>query len=105
LLVEPSGHFALATTELVQYSRPSIDVLFESVADVFGPRALAVLLSGANRDGASGMLRIRHRGGLTIAQEPADSTMSTMPEAALSVGAAMATLSSSQLIEVLKSLK
>lgn len=105
LLVEPSGHFALATTELVQYSRPSIDVLFESVADVFGVRALAVLLSGANRDGASGMLRIRQRGGLTIAQEPSESTMATMPEAALSLGAAMASLTSTQLIEVLKGIK
>jgi two-component system chemotaxis response regulator CheB len=105
LLVEPSGHFALATTELVQYSRPSIDVLFESVADVFGVRALAVLLSGANRDGASGMLRIRQRGGLTIAQEPSESTMATMPEAALSLGAAVASLTSTQLIEVLKGIK
>ena len=105
LLVEPSEHFALATTELVQYSRPSIDVLFESVADVFGVRALAVLLSGANRDGASGMLRIRQRGGLTIAQEPSESTMATMPEAALSLGAAVASLTSTQLIEVLKGIK
>jgi two-component system chemotaxis response regulator CheB len=83
LLIESPSQFALATTELVQYSRPSIDVLFESAADVFNDRLVAMLLSGANRDGALGMKRVKDRGGLTIIQDPAVCSMPTMPEAAL----------------------
>lgn len=83
LLVENRNQFSLAVTELVQYSRPSIDVLFESVADVFGSAALGILLSGANRDGALGMKRIHDHGGATIVQNPAECSMNTMPEAAL----------------------
>jgi two-component system chemotaxis response regulator CheB len=83
LLIENRGQFSLSTTELIQYSRPSIDVLFESAADVFGEDLVSVLLSGANRDGALGMKRIKDRGGLTLVQEPKECGMTTMPEAAL----------------------
>ncbi|MBX3102858.1 MAG: chemotaxis protein CheB [Bacteroidetes bacterium] len=83
LLMEDATHFALATTELVQYSRPSIDVLFESAADVCGQHLIAVLLSGANRDGATGMRHIKRKGGLLIVQDPQECSMRTMPEAAL----------------------
>ncbi len=57
LLVEP-GHFALSTDEPVLLSRPSIDVLFESVADAYGSEALGVVLTGANHDGSRGLSRI-----------------------------------------------
>ncbi len=82
LLVEP-GHFALSTDEPVQFSRPSIDVLFESVADAYGPEALGVVLTGANRDGAVGLRRIVARGGAALVQAPATAASPTMPRAAL----------------------
>jgi two-component system chemotaxis response regulator CheB len=79
LLVETDGRFALSITDLVQFSRPSIDVLFESVADVYGPNALAIILSGANRDGAEGMRRLKRKGATTVIQNPATAVMPTMP--------------------------
>ncbi len=82
LLLEP-GHFALSTDEPVLFSRPSIDVLFESVADAYGPRALGVVLTGANRDGAQGLRRIVDRGGSALVQAPATAEAPTMPRAAL----------------------
>ncbi len=81
LLVEP-GYFALSTDEPVLYARPSIDVLFESVADAYGPAALGVILTGANQDGAAGLRRIVDRGGSAIVQDPASADSPTMPRAA-----------------------
>jgi two-component system chemotaxis response regulator CheB len=101
LLVETRQLFSLATTEVVQYSRPSIDVLFESVADVYGDTAMAILLSGANRDGAAGMARIKQKGGYLVVQDPAECSMSTMPEAALKATAVDKVLTSEQIAEYL----
>src|SRR3954452_15918529 len=86
LLVEPDG-FALSTEGPVRYSRPSIDVLFESAADVYRDALVAVILTGANDDGADGMQRVRRRGGLTIAQDPATAARPEMPSAAIATGA------------------
>ena len=91
LLVEP-GRFSLSTDERVQYARPSIDVLFETAADAYGERLVAVLLTGANEDGAEGMLRVRRAGGCTIAQEPAGAERPEMPQAAIDLGAASCVL-------------
>jgi two-component system, chemotaxis family, protein-glutamate methylesterase/glutaminase len=82
LLVEP-GFFALSVDERVQYARPSVDVLFESVADAYRERAVGVILTGANRDGARGLARIKELGGVAIVQDPADAEMHVMPKAAL----------------------
>ncbi len=82
LLVEP-GHFALSTDEPVLFSRPSIDVFFESVADAYGKHTLGVVLTGANRDGARGLRRIVDRGGAALVQAPATAEAQTMPRAAL----------------------
>jgi len=101
LLIEPSMNFALSTTDLVQYSRPSIDVMFESAADSFQNHLLAFLLSGANRDGASGMRSIQMKGGYTIVQDPKECTMVTMPEAALKIAKIDEVLSTEQMIEFL----
>lgn len=83
LLVEP-GHFALSTDEPVCYARPSIDVLFESAADVYTQQVIGVILTGANQDGMQGLKKIKVRGGLTIVQEPTTAESDIMPEAAIS---------------------
>lgn len=75
--------FALSLDAPVRYSRPSIDVTFESAADSFGARSIGVVLTGANADGAAGLRRIADRGGLAIVQRPDDAESPTMPSAAL----------------------
>lgn len=87
LIVEP-GHLSLSTDELVQFARPSIDVLFESAAHAYGDRAVGVLLTGVNEDGAAGLARIAAAGGFTIAQDPATAEQAEMPSAAVARGAA-----------------
>ena len=82
------GHFELSVDAPVSFSRPSIDVLFESVADSYGARAIGILLTGANDDGAAGLLRIRQSGGLTIVQDPDEAERDEMPRAALALDAA-----------------
>jgi two-component system chemotaxis response regulator CheB len=86
LLVEEDG-FALSTDGQVQYSRPSVDVLFDSAADAYGPRMIAVILTGANDDGAYGVKRVKRRGGFTIAQDPETAEKRSMPDAAIATGA------------------
>lgn len=83
LCVELGNYFSLSTEEMVNNSRPSIDITFESASYVFKDKLIGILLSGANRDGAFGMKKIRERGGLTIVQEPAECMIDTMPRAAL----------------------
>ena len=87
LLVEP-GHLALSADEPVEFSRPSIDVLFESAAASYGPRTVGVLLTGMNQDGAAGLARIVAAGGYTVAQDPATAERGDMPAAAIARGAA-----------------
>lgn len=82
LLVE-EGHFALSTEGPVQFARPSIDVLFESAADTYRNRVVAVLLSGSNSDGARGMAKVKQNGGLVIVQDPASAESRAMPDAAI----------------------
>jgi len=83
-LIEP-GHFALSTEAPVRFSRPSIDVTFNSAADAYGHRVVGVVLTGANKDGASGLLRISELGGLAIIQDPKTAESPTMPSAAQQV--------------------
>jgi len=85
LLVE-RGSLALSTDEPEHFSRPSIDVLFESVADAYAEEAVGVILTGASDDGAAGLARIRRTGGITIVQEPTTAVRSRMPEAAIAAG-------------------
>jgi two-component system chemotaxis response regulator CheB len=82
LLVE-RGSLALSTDEAVQFARPSIDVLFESVADAYGEHAIGIILTGANDDGADGLARIKERGGVAIVQDPETSERRRMPDAAI----------------------
>jgi two-component system chemotaxis response regulator CheB len=82
LLIEHDG-FALSVDDAVQHSRPSIDVLFESAADVFRDRLVGVVLTGANEDGAHGLARIKRVGGYTVVQNPVEAERPEMPRAAL----------------------
>lgn len=83
LLLEADLSFALSCDAPEHFSRPSIDVLLESAADALGPGLAAVLLTGANEDGAAGMARAARRGGLTVVQEPQEASSPQMPMAAL----------------------
>lgn len=85
LSIEQDRSFSLSREERVHYSRPSIDYLFESAADAYGSRLLGILLTGANQDGAAGLLQIQRQGGLTVVQDPNDARVATMPEAALAL--------------------
>jgi two-component system, chemotaxis family, protein-glutamate methylesterase/glutaminase len=83
MLADTGPQIALSVDELVQYSRPSIDVLFESAADIYGARLLGILLTGGNEDGAAGLAYISECGGTTVLQDPAEAVAPTMPESAL----------------------
>jgi two-component system, chemotaxis family, protein-glutamate methylesterase/glutaminase len=82
LLVE-ARRFALSTDARVQFARPSIDVLFQSVADAYRERAIAVVLTGANEDGAAGLAAVKAAGGVAIVQDPRSAERRAMPEAAI----------------------
>jgi two-component system, chemotaxis family, protein-glutamate methylesterase/glutaminase len=83
LLFEKDKTFSLDCSEKIHYSRPSIDVSFESAADTYGGSVIAVLLSGANADGAQGLDHIRKAGGVAIVQDPSEASVSYMPQQAI----------------------
>lgn len=83
LLVEQDGALALSSEEAVHYSRPSIDVLFESAADARGQDLTGIILTGANEDGARGLRTIALAGGRAIVERPGGAYASAMPEAAI----------------------
>ena len=83
LLIENDMTFSLSCDELVHYSRPSINVLFESAAVVYQDKLAGIILTGANNDGASGIAMIKKYGGLTIAQAPAEAQFPFMPDASI----------------------
>jgi two-component system chemotaxis response regulator CheB len=83
VLVEPSRVVSLNADAPVNFSRPAIDVLFESAAAALGARVLGILLTGANSDGALGLHAIQRAGGYTVVQDPKTALASAMPEAAL----------------------
>jgi two-component system chemotaxis response regulator CheB len=85
VLIENEKMFSLDLSEKVHHSRPSIDVCFESVAEVFGKSAIAVLLSGANADGAEGIRKIQQCGGFAIVQDPESADVGYMPQQALEI--------------------
>jgi two-component system chemotaxis response regulator CheB len=83
LLLEQDHTFSLSSDQPVHYSRPSIDVLFESAASAYGKELVGVVLTGANSDGAMGAVAIRQAGGLTIAQSPDEARFPYMPTSAI----------------------
>ncbi len=80
---EIGNSFALSTEEMVNNSRPAIDITFETAAYVYREKMVGILLTGANKDGALGMRCVKEAGGLTIVQEPSECTIDTMPKAAM----------------------
>lgn len=83
LLIEADRTLALSTDEPVNYSRPAIDVLFESAADAYGEELVGVILTGANHDGAAGLRAVADAGGVAIVQPPDEAYATAMPDAAL----------------------
>jgi two-component system chemotaxis response regulator CheB len=98
LLVENDRSFSLAISAPVNYSRPSIDVTFESLARVFSGRCIGVILTGANDDGAAGLKSIKEEGGHTLAQAPTTAEAPAMPEAAIATGAVDAVLAPADIV-------
>jgi len=86
-LIVENRSFALSTDTPVAYARPSIDVLFESAAEEFEDRVIGVVLTGANRDGARGLHKIKSAGGLAIVEEPESARSREMPDAAIALTA------------------
>ncbi len=85
LLIEKEGYFSLSVEEPVHFSRPSIDVTLFSLIQAGWPRAGGILLSGANKDGALGLLKMYQTGYFTAVQDPADAEVPHMPNAALAL--------------------
>ena len=104
LLINRDASVNLTRTELVNFVRPSADLLFESVAASFGARAIAVVLTGSGRDGSIGVTAIKQRGGTVIAQDEATSVVWGMPGAVAHAGHAAAVLPLDQIAPKLVSL-
>lgn len=83
LLVEPDKTLSLSIDAPVNYSRPSIDVLFESAAYAYRERLLGIILTGANEDGADGLMAVRRSGGLAWVQDPGSAAAVVMPRSAI----------------------
>ncbi len=83
LLVERGGILALSIDPPVNFARPSVDVLFESAAEVYGTELIGVILTGAGSDGSKGLLKIKNNGGVAVVQDPTDAEMNSMPGSAL----------------------
>lgn len=101
LLVDSEGIFSLSVEEKVNYSRPSIDVLFKSAALAYGRMAIGVVLTGANNDGAEGLKAIRAHGGTAVVQNPDTAYCSTMPGEAIETAGADYITELNNLAEVL----
>ena len=86
LLIDRGPQLALSADDLVNFSRPSVDVLFESAADVYGDRLLGIILTGASNDGALGLDAVRRAGGRTAVQRPDTAQVPAMVESALQRG-------------------
>ncbi|MDF1613584.1 chemotaxis protein CheB [Desulfurivibrio dismutans] len=83
LLMEDDGSLALSLEDWVNFSRPSIDLLFESAAEAYGKGLIAVVLTGANDDGSRGLAAMKRSGGLAVVQDPAGAEFPVMPRAAI----------------------
>lgn len=104
LSVELGNYFALSTEEMINNSRPAIDITLGTAAYVYRDKLIGILLSGANRDGGLGMKYIKDKGGLTLVQEPAECMIDTMPKAALALTPIDHVMKVDQIVDFLKEL-
>ncbi len=104
LLIEPDYTFSLDTAEPVNYSRPSIDVLFETAAEIYTKNCTAFLLSGANHDGGKGLRSVYEKGGHIFVQNPEEAFIATMPKYALQLNPTAIVLSKSDIINFFRNL-
>lgn len=102
LLIEKDKTFSLSNEEPVRYSRPSIDILFESAADAYGDKLAGILLTGANEDGALGLKKIKESGGLTIVQNPTSAKIAIMPTAGMPYASPECVMSLQEIANFLK---
>jgi len=98
------GKLRLLDRPQVRFSRPSIDVLFETAAESFGPRVVSVVLSGTGSDGADGTVAVKRHGGVTLAQDPASAQFGTMPQSTIKTGAVRLVAGLQELSEMLRRL-
>lgn len=101
LLIEKDRTFSLTIDELVNFARPSIDLLFESAADAYKDKLIGIVLTGSNNDGAKGIKRIKEYGGLAIIQDPETAESPAMPASAIAVMQPDYILSLEKIIELL----
>ncbi len=101
MCLELGSTLALSTEDLVNNSRPAIDLTFETASYVYRDKLIGILLSGANKDGAYGMMKIKQRDGLTIVQDPNESMINAMPNAALAATKIDYTLTITQIVNFL----
>ena len=101
LSIELGHYFSLSTEEMINNSRPSIDITLETAATTYKNKLIGILLSGANRDGAYGMKRINDNGGFTVVQDPNECMIDTMPKSALNATKIDYTLSVDSIIKLL----
>jgi two-component system, chemotaxis family, protein-glutamate methylesterase/glutaminase len=104
LLIDAGPQLSLSADDLVNHSRPSIDVLFESAADVYRERLLGIILTGANEDGAAGLAAVHDAGGITAVQEPQSAQSSAMVLSALARHTPDFVLSIAEMAELLEDL-
>lgn len=104
VLFEQDHTFSLDVSERINYSRPSIDVVYQSAADVYQNKLACILLSGANADGTDGFRYVQKMGGVTIAQSPESAEVSYMPEQAIAANVATHVMDIKSIISYLNSL-
>lgn len=97
VLIEKDKTISLDVSEPVNYCRPSIDVTMQSAAEIYQHHLLAILLSGANKDGAEGVRAVYKSGGITLVQHPSYAEVDIMPRAAIATGAVVSILSNDEL--------
>ncbi|MEM1406365.1 MAG: chemotaxis protein CheB [Bacteroidota bacterium] len=102
--VELGNYFSLSTEEMINNSRPAIDITLGSCAYVYRNKLIGILLSGANKDGGLGMKYIKNKGGLTVVQEPTECMIDTMPKAAMSLTTIDHVLRIEQIVQLLNEL-
>jgi two-component system chemotaxis response regulator CheB len=105
MYVELANRIALSTEDTVNHSRPSIDLSFISAANAYREKLIGIILSGANKDGAAGLKRVRDNGGITIVQDPNECEVKTMTQSALQLTKVDFVYSTDQIITYLQKLR